>query len=306
MATPWDPNLPIEYIFRQIQDAMDYADHAKTPFSMEQIVNEAYILVFNTGLFENKCRKWRKRTTNMSWVDFKKYVGEAYNDWREAKNTTAAANYATANMLTNNRVFEDENIAAIANLATVTAADRATKAKLTATNAQLTINLKKTQDILVDALESLERLSKPTMYTCNTGHNTPFTQNQDAILDSGCSYHTLRQDAPSEHRKSAQNIQLCGTPTGNMMTASDFALIKHKDFPTKSRTAHHYPDLKYKSLLSVGQFCDSGYATVFKSKDAKVIDENTNEVLLIKIRKQPPGLWVTPMDQLKALQICTT
>ena len=82
------------------------------------------------------------------------------------------------------------------------------------------------------------------MYICNTVHQTHLTQNQDAILDSGCSYHTLRQDAPSEHRKSTQQIQLCGTPTGNMMTASDVALIKHNDFPKKARTAHHYPDLK--------------------------------------------------------------
>ena len=85
MSTQWDPNLPIEYVFHQIQDAMDYADHAQTPFSTEQIANEAYKLVFNTGLFESKCRKWRKRTRNVSWVDFKTYFGEAYNDWIEAK-----------------------------------------------------------------------------------------------------------------------------------------------------------------------------------------------------------------------------
>ena len=63
-------------------------------------------------------------------------------------------------MATNNRVFEDETIAAIANLATATAADRATTAQLTATNAQLTTELKKTQDRLVEALKILERFSK--------------------------------------------------------------------------------------------------------------------------------------------------
>ena len=160
MSTPWDPNLPIEYVFRQIQDAMVYASHAQTPFSNEQIVNEAYTIVFNTGLFENKCRKWRKRTRNVTWVYFKTYFGEAYNDWRESQKTTAASNYSTANMTTNNKIFEEENIAAIANLATATAADRATTAQLTATNAQLTTELKRTQDKLVEALERLERFSK--------------------------------------------------------------------------------------------------------------------------------------------------
>ena len=134
------------------------------------------------------------------------------------------------------------------------------------------------------------------MYICNTIHNTHLTPNHDAILDSGCSYHTLRQDAPSEHRKTTQQVQICGTPTGNMMTASDTALIKHNDFPTKAITSHHYPDLKCKSLLSVGQFCDSGYSTVFTSKDAKVINEKTNEVVLTARRHQPTGLWVTSME----------
>ena len=63
-------------------------------------------------------------------------------------------------MTTNNKIFEDETIAAIANLATATAADRATTAQLTATNAQLTTELKRTQDKLVEALERLERFSK--------------------------------------------------------------------------------------------------------------------------------------------------
>ena len=63
-------------------------------------------------------------------------------------------------MVTNNRVFEDETIVAISNLATATAADRSTTSQLTATNAQLTTDLKKTQDRLVDALEILERFSK--------------------------------------------------------------------------------------------------------------------------------------------------
>ena len=134
---------------------MDYSDRAQTTFSTEQIVKEAYTLVFNTGMFEIKCRKWRKRTRNVSWVDFKTYFGEAYNDWRESQKTTAAKNYATANMATSNRVFEDETIAAIANLVTATAADRATTSQLTATNAQLTTELKKTQDILVEALDRL-------------------------------------------------------------------------------------------------------------------------------------------------------
>ena len=60
MATAWDPNQPFEFLVRQIQDAVDYAAHAINPYTVEQIVNTAYTLVFNTGVFEDECKAWQK------------------------------------------------------------------------------------------------------------------------------------------------------------------------------------------------------------------------------------------------------
>jgi hypothetical protein len=48
LNTPYDPNQPIETLFQQIQDGQ--------PYGADMIVNIAYTLVFNTGLFPDACR----------------------------------------------------------------------------------------------------------------------------------------------------------------------------------------------------------------------------------------------------------
>ena len=62
MTRPWDTAQPFEYVIKKIQDATDFAAHANTPYTQEQIVNTDYSIVFNTGQFEDGCKKGRKRT----------------------------------------------------------------------------------------------------------------------------------------------------------------------------------------------------------------------------------------------------
>ena len=53
MNAPYDPNQPFEFLIEQIQDAANYAAHAGTPYSQEQILTTVYDLVFKTGMFSN-------------------------------------------------------------------------------------------------------------------------------------------------------------------------------------------------------------------------------------------------------------
>jgi hypothetical protein len=48
-------NLPIETLFQQIQDARAVAVAGGHPYGSAMIVNVAYTLVFNTGLFPDAC-----------------------------------------------------------------------------------------------------------------------------------------------------------------------------------------------------------------------------------------------------------
>jgi hypothetical protein len=59
LNTPYDPNLPNETLFQQIQDARDFAVAGGQPYGAAMIVNVAYTLIFKTGLFPDACRAWQ-------------------------------------------------------------------------------------------------------------------------------------------------------------------------------------------------------------------------------------------------------
>jgi hypothetical protein len=59
LNAPYDPNQPIETLFHQVQDARAFAVAGGQPYGAAMIVNVAYTLVFNTGLFPNACRAWQ-------------------------------------------------------------------------------------------------------------------------------------------------------------------------------------------------------------------------------------------------------
>jgi hypothetical protein len=57
----YDPNQPIETLFQQIQDARAFAVAGGQPYGSAMIINVAYTLVFNTGLFPDACCAWQLR-----------------------------------------------------------------------------------------------------------------------------------------------------------------------------------------------------------------------------------------------------
>jgi hypothetical protein len=58
LNAPYDPNQLIEMLFQQIQDARAFAVAGGQPYGAAMIVNVAYTLVFNMGLFPDACRAW--------------------------------------------------------------------------------------------------------------------------------------------------------------------------------------------------------------------------------------------------------
>ena len=123
----------------------------------------------------------------------------------------------------------------------------------------------------------------------------PPTPNDDAIVDSGCSYHTLQDDAPVASRTVAHHTKIVGTPTGDMMKSSAQAMTKH-NLPPEARKAHTYPGLTYRSLLSVGQICNTRYRVVFDDDKVQAISKTTNSVDLVGYRDPSTGLYHTPME----------
>jgi hypothetical protein len=61
LNTPYDPNQPIETLFQQIQDARAFSVAGGQSYGAAMIVNVAYTLIFNTGVFPDACRAWKSR-----------------------------------------------------------------------------------------------------------------------------------------------------------------------------------------------------------------------------------------------------
>jgi hypothetical protein len=139
LNSPYDPNLPIETLFQQIQDARAFAVAGGQPDGAAMIIKVAYTLVFNTWLFPDACRACKSRAfARKTWAQFKIDSATAHRDFRLTNQTAQQSGFHSANMMIEqgrNDSMQD-TVDAIAQLATATASDRGTVATLTTTNAK--------------------------------------------------------------------------------------------------------------------------------------------------------------------------
>jgi hypothetical protein len=144
LNAPYDPNQPIEMLFQQIQDARAFAVAGGQPYGAAMIVNVAYTLIFNTGLFPDACRAWQSRAiAGKTWAQFKLNFTTAHREFRLTNQTAQQSGFHSANMMIEQGRDESiqDTVDAIAQLATATASDRGTVATLTTTNATLATQL---------------------------------------------------------------------------------------------------------------------------------------------------------------------
>jgi hypothetical protein len=144
LNTLYDPNQPIETLFQQIQDAPAFAAAGGQPYGAAMIVNVAYTLVFNTGLFPDACRAWQSRAiAGKTWVQFKLDFATAHREFRLTNQTAQQSGFHSANMMIEQGRDESmqDTVEAIAQLVTATDSYRGTVAKLTTTNAKLATQL---------------------------------------------------------------------------------------------------------------------------------------------------------------------
>jgi hypothetical protein len=160
MKADYDVNLPIESFFRQIEMAIDYASAGNTPYTPAQVLTIAYQIIFQTGIFADDCRNWKRQpVAYKTWPQFKIDFTRAHQEYRESQVTTPhAAGFLAEEFAPIDS--QQETIDAIANLATATAADRTAVANLTTTVADLTTALGKSNTKLVTALERITTLTQ--------------------------------------------------------------------------------------------------------------------------------------------------
>jgi hypothetical protein len=190
MRRAWDPQQPVESLFKQIQDCADYSEAGGVLIGHPQQINVGYAKIFATGQFMRASRRRNeKHTIKKTWTQFKSLFAAAHRQHKQMQVESAAtAGYHSANAAVahNEDQMAEATIGALANLATATAADRGVVAALTQANARLAKQLEDNSNKLweLKALIKKERSEKrgqrsfnpsPTHYCWTNGYKVGST-----------------------------------------------------------------------------------------------------------------------------------
>jgi hypothetical protein len=161
MREPFDPTLPIETLFDQIESAVEYADAGNRAYNPKQVVSRAYLLILQTGMYPDACRDWRRRDlVDQTWPNFKTDFSEAHRDLRIVQTAAQGAGYHSANsaMTDIQENYRRETSAALGQLASATAADRTAVANLTQANTNLSTQLGSANDSIETLKQTITTL----------------------------------------------------------------------------------------------------------------------------------------------------
>ena len=103
LRSPYDANHPIKNLFNHVDNAVEYAASGETPYTPKQVVTMTYQLVFQTDLFLNNCKIYKRKTAaERMWTNFKIHFLSAHQEWRETQDTMAGAGLHVANLINSN------------------------------------------------------------------------------------------------------------------------------------------------------------------------------------------------------------
>jgi hypothetical protein len=166
MRQAWDPQQPVETLFKQIQYCADYSDAGCFLIGPLQQINVGYANIFATGHFMSACRRWKEKPDpDKTWTHFKSHFAAAHCQHKQMQGEIAAtAGYHSANaaMTENEDQMAESTIGALANLTTATAAVIGVVAALTQANSRLVKQLEENASYLreLKALLNQERRDK--------------------------------------------------------------------------------------------------------------------------------------------------
>jgi hypothetical protein len=84
MRRAWDPQQPVETLFKQIQDCADYSEAEGFLIGHTQQINVGYAKIFATGHFMSACRRWNEKpTAEKTWTQFKSHFAAAHGQHKQ-------------------------------------------------------------------------------------------------------------------------------------------------------------------------------------------------------------------------------
>jgi hypothetical protein len=99
MRRAWDPQQPVESLFKQIQDYADYSQARGVLIGHPQQINVGNANIFATGHFMSACRRWNEKPlADKTWAQFKAHFSAAHCQHKQMQGASAAtAGYHSAN-----------------------------------------------------------------------------------------------------------------------------------------------------------------------------------------------------------------
>jgi hypothetical protein len=216
LNTPYDPNLPIETLFQQIQDAQAFALADGQPYGAAMIVNVAYTLIFNTGLFPDACRAWQSREiAGKTWAQFKIDFATAHREFRLTNQTAQQSGFHSANMMIEQGRDESmqDTVDAITQLATAAASDRGTVATLTTTNAKLANQLEAAHALIAQLKNEIATLKNKIKPAWQGQRPNKTTNNDSYCWSHGYQVAKLHTSATCNMKKSGHKNAATKTDT---------------------------------------------------------------------------------------------
>jgi hypothetical protein len=180
MRRAWNPQQPVESLFKKTQDCADYSESGGVLIGQPQKINVIYAEIFATGHFMSACRRWNeKHNIAKTWTQFKSHFAAAHRQHKQIQGESAATagyHYANSALGHTEDQLAEATIGALSNLATATAVDRGVVATLTETNARLVKQLEDNSNELrkLKAVIRNERVVKRGQRSFNTSPNNYF------------------------------------------------------------------------------------------------------------------------------------
>ena len=65
LRAPYNSNQPFDTLINQVENTDDYASAGETPYTPAQVVEIALQLMFQTVIFNNNCKIWRRQPADV-------------------------------------------------------------------------------------------------------------------------------------------------------------------------------------------------------------------------------------------------
>jgi hypothetical protein len=79
MSRAWDPQQPVESLFKKIQDCADYSEAGGVLIGNPQQINVGYTNIFANWHFVSACRRWNEKPLDeKTWAQFKSHFAAAH------------------------------------------------------------------------------------------------------------------------------------------------------------------------------------------------------------------------------------